>query len=242
MSDLVITQQNVDDCLKELGKEYRRLVGKNIRAEIILVGGASVLLNYRFRSSTYDMDAILHASSALKDAINHVGDRLGLPNGWLNDDFVRTASYSAKLSEVSRYYRTFSNVLEVRTIDAEYLVAMKLVSARQYKNDLSDIIGILAEHQKRGTPLALEKIQNAVCQLYGDWDIVSSETQIFLEQALAHEDLAELYHSCRQAELESKTILQTFESRYPGVLEEASVEEVLRRARKKKAADGNSSV
>ena len=237
MSDLVITQQNVDDCLKELGKEYRRLAGKNIRAEIILVGGASVLLNYGFRSSTYDMDAILHASAALKDAINHVGDRLGLPNGWLNDDFVRTASYSAKLSEVSRYYRTFSNVLEVRTIDAEYLVAMKLVSARQYKNDLSDIIGILAEHQKRGTPLALGKIQNAVCQLYGDWNAVSLEAQTFLDRALAHEDLAALYQSCRQAETESKTILQPFESRYPGVLEEASVEEVLRRAKQKKDAE-----
>ena len=53
------------------------------------------------------------------------------------------------LHEVSVYYRTFSNVLTIRTITAEYLLAMKLMSGRRYKNDLSDIVGILWEHQKK---------------------------------------------------------------------------------------------
>ena len=43
----------------------------------------------------------------MKDAINAVGDRMGLPNGWLNADFRQTASYSPKLAEASVYYRTF---------------------------------------------------------------------------------------------------------------------------------------
>ena len=32
------------------------------------------------------------ATSAMKDAINRVGDRLALPSGWLNTDFVQTKS------------------------------------------------------------------------------------------------------------------------------------------------------
>ena len=38
----------------------------------------------------------------------------------------KTDSYSPKLIEFSCYYRTFANVVTVRTIEAEYLIAMKL--------------------------------------------------------------------------------------------------------------------
>jgi hypothetical protein len=51
-----------------------------------MVGGASILANYRFREATTNIDAILVASSLMKDAINRVGYTLGLPNGWLNAD------------------------------------------------------------------------------------------------------------------------------------------------------------
>lgn len=77
-----------------------------------------------------------------------------MPNGWLNADFKNTSSYSPKLSQCSKYYRINSNVLNIRTISAEYLVAMKLMSGRRYKKDLSDIIGILNEQERIGEPLS----------------------------------------------------------------------------------------
>lgn len=43
--------------LKELAKEYKKR-NKNVPAELILVGGASVLINYGFREMTTDIDAI----------------------------------------------------------------------------------------------------------------------------------------------------------------------------------------
>ena len=46
----------------------------------------------------------------MKDAINHVGDKFGLPNGWLNADFTHTGSYSPKLDEVSVHYKDFYGV------------------------------------------------------------------------------------------------------------------------------------
>lgn len=45
--------------MKELAKEYRKLAGKSVPAEIVLVGGASILTNYGFRNMTTDMDAII---------------------------------------------------------------------------------------------------------------------------------------------------------------------------------------
>ena len=133
MSDTLFTRDNLDSCLKELAKEFRKINGSRIPAEIILIGGASVLINYGFREMTYDMDAIIQASSSMKDAINHVGDRLGLPNGWLNTDFMKTSSYTPKLIQYSKYYKTFSNVLRVRTVSAEYLIVMKLMAGDNIK-------------------------------------------------------------------------------------------------------------
>ena len=147
------TKENIDLYLKEVAKEYRKQAGKKMPAELVLIGGASVLINYGFRNMTTDIDALIQAASAMMEAINHVGDRYGLPNGWLNADFTNTDSYSVKLSQFSVYYKTYANIVTIRTVAAEYLIAMKLRSGRQYKSDLSDILGILAEHEKRGTPI-----------------------------------------------------------------------------------------
>ena len=150
-------------------------------AEIILVGGAAILVNYGFRAMTTDVDAIIHAASSMKDAINEVGNRHALPAGWLNTEFTQTGSFSPKLVEHSVYYRTFSNVLQIRTVSAEYLIAMKLRSGRQYKNDLSDVLGILAEHEKRGEPILFERIKIAVDHLYGHWESLPTESRVFIE-------------------------------------------------------------
>ena len=69
-SENLITRENMDTYLKAIAKQYRKLVKKAMPAEITLVGGASILINYGFRDSTYDIDALIHAASAMKDAIN----------------------------------------------------------------------------------------------------------------------------------------------------------------------------
>ena len=124
---------------------------------MILVGGASVLINYGFRASSYNIDASYDSPAIMKEAINAVGDKFGLPNGWVNDDFKNTALYTPKIVQYSEYYKTFSGVLRIRTVRSEYLVAMKPVSGRQYKKDLLDIAGIVYEQQMAGKNLLTGK-------------------------------------------------------------------------------------
>lgn len=169
-SDVRFTTENIDQYMKALAKAYKKLGGRNTPAEIILIGGAAVLADYGFREATYDIDANIKASSVMEDAIRAVGDEFNLPNGWLNEDFRKTVSYSPKLVQFSHHYKDFYGVVSVRTVTGEYLVAMKMMSARQYKNDLSDIVGIIGEHQRKGTPLTFERIDRAVRDLYGSWD------------------------------------------------------------------------
>lgn len=44
--DKPFTKENLDKHLKELAKEFRKQNGTKIPAEIILIGGASILINY----------------------------------------------------------------------------------------------------------------------------------------------------------------------------------------------------
>lgn len=124
-ADKPFTRENLDSYLMELAKEFRKKNGSRMPAEIILMGGASILINYGFREMTYDMDAIIKSSGAMRDAINTVGDRLGLPIGWLNTDFVHTNSYTPRLAEHSKYYKTFANILQIRTVLDEYSLLIK---------------------------------------------------------------------------------------------------------------------
>lgn len=234
MSSEIFTKENLDMYLKELAKAFRKRNGKSMPAEIVLVGGAAILTNYGFRNMTTDIDAVIHAASTIKDAINDVGDKFSLPNGWINTDFMRTASYTPKLNEYSVYYKSFYGVLTIRTITAEYLIAMKLRAGRKYKNDLSDVIGILVEHDKKGAPITFEKIEEAVKNLYGGWEAVPADAKVFIEEALRNENLENIFTSIKKEENESKDILITFEQNYPKVIKESNVNEILKSLKEKR--------
>lgn len=224
---MFFTKENLDTCLSKLAKEFRKLNGTKVPAEIVLIGGAAVLANYGFRDMTYDVDAIIRASSSMKDAINKVGDELGLPNGWLNSDFINTSSYSPKLLQYSAFYKRFGYVLDVRTISGEYLVAMKLMSGRQYKNDISDIVGILREEQERGKPLTLETIQTAVCNLYDSWDNLPQNSRELITKIMQSGQLETLYETYRSTEVAAKESLVAFEKKYPGVTNVDNVNDII---------------
>ena len=207
--DKAFTKENLDYYLKELAKEFRKRNGAKLSAEIVLIGGAAVLANYGFREMTYDIDAIITASSVMKEAINAVGDRLELPNGWLNTDFTKTSSFSPKLIQYSKHYRTYSGVLNIRTINAEYLIAMKLMSGRRYKKDLSDIVGILNEQKRIEKPLDYNKIDRAVRDLYDSWNGISVYTTEVLKAALESENLEELFEEqVREEEASRQEVLR----------------------------------
>lgn len=236
-SEIPFTKDNLDRYLKALASEYRKLNGKSVPAEIILVGGASVLINYDFREMTYDMDAVINASSSMKQAIDHIGDRFDLPSGWLNDDFKRTDSYTPKIEQYSRYYRTYSNIVTFRTVSEEYLIAMKMRSGRSYKYDRSDIIGILNAQEQKGEPLTIDMIRRAITELYGSYDVISQDIRELVEQALSDKQYENLYLMIRNTELENKDILIEYHENKPNVIRKDNVNEILAALRKKKDKD-----
>ena len=221
------TKDNIDQYFRELSKEYKKLGGRNTPVEIVLIGGAAIIESYGFRNTTTDIDAIIPAMGIMKDAITHVGDRFGLPNDWLNADFMKTSSYSPKLSAFSKPYRTFNQVLNVRYMTGEYLIAMKLKSGRQYKYDLSDIVGILAEHEKQERPITKDAISKAVNDLYGGWSEIDERSIDYLDTLLNNRNYGEIYAAIRETEQNAKTVLMAFQDQYPGKLDEGNIDSVI---------------
>lgn len=166
LPNFYLDRDNLDYYLTALGKEYKKLSKHPV--QIILIGGGAIFIRYSFRIMSLDLDGLLYPykSDSLKHAIRIVADKYNIPYGWLNDDFVKTDSYSKNIFVFSDYYKTYSNLIEVRIIDTIHLIAMKLKSFRSYKRDQSDIVGILLEEKQKSNIIEKDSIINAYVDLY----------------------------------------------------------------------------
>lgn len=234
--DVPFSRENLDKYLMELAKDFKKR-SHGQYAEIILVGGASIIINYNFRLASYDIDADYIAYSTFKESIKAVATKFNLPTDWLNDDFKKTSSYSPKIVQYSEEYKVFCGKLAVRTVRAEYLVAMKLVSGRQYKKDLSDIAGIIYEQEVAGSPLTFESIDKAVINLYGDWSCISDYSKETLNKILSCDNLKELFVELSENEENAKATLVEIDRKYPKIVNKDNVEEVIAAALKKQKKD-----
>ena len=195
-----ITRANAMDIIRRFAREYRKTLGK-APAEIIIVGGGSIMLNYKFRDATQDFDVILRAASGIKDVIVRFADDNNLPRDWMNTDFIKTASYSDVLAEVSRHYCWLNNrTLEIRTVSGVYLIAMKMIAHRDYRNDISDAIGILIEEAEAGNHFSYDEVEAAYQKLYHESPDPKTQQQFRELCAKNIEELKSLYSAQKNAE------------------------------------------
>ena len=115
------TKDNILAALAELAVELA-LAGE--RHEIVIAGGAAVVLLYGARTSTKDVDAVA-GDAAVFRAADRVGARLGFPDGWLND---AAKGYAHGLAIGEPVFSSPS--LTVRALAPKQLLAMKLSAWR----------------------------------------------------------------------------------------------------------------
>lgn len=104
----------------ELGRKRRR-------AEIVVVGGAALVLLFGARESTKDVDAYFVEPEAfvVREAAQAVAERLELPNDWLNDG---AKGYFVGVTTGKILFDSSS--LRVYAASTEQLLAMKLAAWR----------------------------------------------------------------------------------------------------------------
>ena len=116
--------------------------------------------------------------------------------------------------EHSTYYKTFSNILTIRTITAEYMIAMKLMAGRKYKNDLSDIIGVLNIMKKPARLSRWHKSKKLLKRyMVGGLLFLQSSVE-FIEQTLK-KNYIEAFEKIRGSEKMNSAVLRAFEADYP---------------------------
>lgn len=204
-----LSKEQLDSIFKDIAKELKKKIkNRALSYELIIVGGASILLNYSFRETTVDIDCLDVQDALMNEIISNVGEKYQLPNGWINTDFIKTNSYTPKLIQYSSYYKSYANgSLVVRTIKDEYLIAMKMMAARKYKHDYSDIFGIIKENPS----LSFGKVMKAVENLYGDSSKILSEMITFVKSLFEPNTIS--YADIEKSEKETETILLTKYSR-----------------------------
>ena len=114
--------------VKALGLLADRLQPDEPRVDLIIVGGAAMVLLFGARDSTKDVDAFhvdLEAKSRVAEAAASVATALDLPSDWLNDGakgYVHGLSLGPVLLDTP--------TLRVRTLSPMQLLAMKLSAWR----------------------------------------------------------------------------------------------------------------
>lgn len=106
--------------------------------EIGICGGAVMCLVFASREATKDVDAIFKPTEAIRRASQKIARDFGLPENWLNDAAKAYFHVDPPREEVL----TFSH-LRVWAPKADYMLAMKCVSARFDTHDKEDVVFLL---------------------------------------------------------------------------------------------------
>ena len=109
---------------------------RNVVGEIVLFGGAAMVLAHKARLSTKDVDAVFAPKDIVYQAAAEVTRECGAAEGWLNDavkGFLSSKGETQPLLDLPN--------LKVFVAVPEYLLAMKCMSMRIGKDetDIRDI-------------------------------------------------------------------------------------------------------
>ena len=166
---------NVKEIEKYLLLLSDKLKAKGEVGELCIVGGAVMCLVFKARVSTNDIDGIFSPTSEIREAIKEIAKENQLPENWLNDG-VKGFIQGDPPREIIRDY---SN-LKVWAPTAEYMLAMKCVSARADTNDSADIIFLL-KHLK----IADKNTVYEIISKYYREDTVPAKTRFIVEEIVS---------------------------------------------------------
>lgn len=147
----------------------------DIFGEIGICGGAVMCLVYGSRKSTKDIDAIyFNPSTQIREAGSRVAQRFALDTNWMNDAAKGFVEASLKTEDIL----SMSN-LKIWAPTAEYMLAMKCVSARAEGYDRDDI-GFLISHLNLKSA---EEVFNVITKYYPIRRILP-QTQYLVEEVI----------------------------------------------------------
>jgi hypothetical protein len=116
---------------RSLNEELRSL---DVKGEIGLCGGAVMCLVFQARKATKDIDGIFEPTSEIRKASQKVAKKFGLGPNWLNDAAKAYFHIDPPREDVMELSH-----LRIWAPKADYMLAMKCISARFDTHDRDDV-------------------------------------------------------------------------------------------------------
>lgn len=116
-----------EQILRALARIAELLRERNVQGEICLLGGTAMVLAFKARPSTKDVDAIFEPTSEIREAARIVAAEQDLPDEWLND--AAKGFVSSRHEAASGDLPQFEG-LRITAPTPEYMLAMKCMASR----------------------------------------------------------------------------------------------------------------
>ena len=123
-----LSRRDIERYLKLLGQ---RLLARGSRADILLAGGAAMVLLLNAREATKDIDAYFSGDvDALRTEVSAIANEFNLRPDWLNDG-IKGFFFKAPPQTLWADYPG----LRVYTVGLDYLLAMKVLALRNRQDE-----------------------------------------------------------------------------------------------------------
>ena len=155
---------------------------KNVTGEIGICGGAVMCLVFQAREATKDVDGIFEPTEAIRKASQKVARQFGLSEDWLND-----AAKAYFHADPPRETVMQLSHLRVWAPRADYMLAMKCISARFDTHDKEDV-QFLLKYLKLKSPDDVFKI----IMKYYPAERIPAKTKFFVEELLSRHQINNL--------------------------------------------------
>lgn len=167
----MLTIERIRELFSALDKE---LAKQGVIGEVGICGGAVMCLVFQARRATKDVDAIFEPTREIRAAAKAVATRLSVPEDWLNDAAKAFFHADPPREDVINLPH-----LRVWAPTAEYMLAMKCISARFDSSDLDDT-RFLIEYLQLKSPTDVFQIIEA----YYPKRLIPPKTQFLIEEIL----------------------------------------------------------
>ena len=132
LSDKPFTRKRIEQLFTDLGARLER---RGVTGEVLVFGGAAMILAFNARAATRDIDAVFAPDDAVRTAADDVAQEHGLPRSWLNNQASSYLSLSAAEGKVPAFE---AGGLRVYALAPQQLLAMKVLAGRP-QQDAQDI-------------------------------------------------------------------------------------------------------
>ncbi|MCL2212456.1 MAG: DUF6036 family nucleotidyltransferase [Oscillospiraceae bacterium] len=131
----MLSRENILNNLARLGQLLKE---QGMEGEILLTGGAAMCLVHSARDMTKDVDALYEPKTIVNRLVAQIAEEKDLPANWMNDGVKGFVTDTAQVEDFMQL-----EGLKITTVSAEYLLSMKLMSARFGEKDYEDIAFLL---------------------------------------------------------------------------------------------------